>query len=229
MAVHTSAGKRRRVASPVSADLDSSSPVTWRTVNVSRTKLEHSSVVWNVDMHEWAPHEKVTGVGNPPMMDNCTHFTNAFQQIWSRLLTFKLHYQAVTNLLNSLPGEKHVYQIGSDHLYKQGERGGYSKGTVLMDNAHFLLLCNRDHPVRAGARADGGFVCVWIRIGEVLFYSFSVTAQEKGKRRWDGKVQTEWWWKAEPVRALFHSVITGVLKVPKLRLPSPTSVFALTH
>lgn len=92
-----------------------------------------------------------------------------------------------------------------------------------MDNAHFLLLCNGDHPVRAGARADGGFVCVWIRIGEVLFYSFSVTAQEKGKRRWDGKVQTEWRWKAQLVRALFHSVITGVLKVPRLMLPSPAS------
>lgn len=52
-----------------------------------------------------------------------------------------------------------------------------------MDSAHFLLLRNRDHPVRAGAGADGGFVRVWIRIGEVLFYSFfSVTAQEKGKR-----------------------------------------------
>lgn len=56
-----------------------------------------------------------------------------------------------------------------------------------MDSAHFLLLCNADHPVRAGAGADGGFVCVWIRIGEVLFYSFSVTAQEKGERRWDGR------------------------------------------
>lgn len=59
-----------------------------------------------------------------------------------------------------------------------------------MDSAHLLLLCNRDHPVRAGARPDGGFVCVWIRIGEVLFYSFSVTAQEKGKMHGDGRVQT---------------------------------------
>lgn len=41
-----------------------------------------------------------------------------------------------------------------------------------MDSAHFLLPRNRDHPVRAGAGADGGFVRVWIRIGEVLFYSF---------------------------------------------------------
>lgn len=62
-----------------------------------------------------------------------------------------------------------------------------------MDSAHFLLLCNRDHPVRAGARPDGGgFVFVWIRIGEVLFYSFPVTAQEKGERRRDGRVQTGW-------------------------------------
>lgn len=103
-----------------------------------------------------------------------------------------LHYQAVTNLLNSPCKGKHVYQIRSDHLHNQGKCGGYSKGTALTDSAHFLLLCNRDHPVRAGARADGGFVCVWIRIGEVLFYSFSVTAQEKGKRRWDGRVQTGW-------------------------------------
>lgn len=60
----------------------------------------------------------------------------------------------------------------------------------MMDRTHFLLLCNRSHPVRAGARADGGFVCVCIRIGEVLFYRFflSVTAQEKGKRHrgWRG-------------------------------------------
>lgn len=39
-AVHTSVGKRRRVASPVNVDLDSSSPVTWRTANVSR--VSHS-------------------------------------------------------------------------------------------------------------------------------------------------------------------------------------------
>lgn len=25
-----------------------------------------------------------------------------------------------------------------------------------MDSARFLLPCNRDHPVRAGARAEGG-------------------------------------------------------------------------
>ena len=73
-------------------------------------------------------------------------------------------------------------------MHNQGRCGGYSKGTALMDSAHFLLPCNRDHPVRAGAGADRRFVCVWIRIGEVLFYSFSVTAQEKGKRCWDGRV-----------------------------------------
>lgn len=155
------------------------------------------------------------------MMGNYTHCTNAFQQIWSRLLTFTFHDQAVTNLLNSSRKEKHVYQIRRDHLHNQGKCGGYSKGTALTDSAHFLLLCNGDHPVRAGARADGGFVCVWIRIGEVLFYSFSVTAQEKGKRRWDGRVQTGWRWKPRLARALFHSVITGVLKVPRLMLTSP--------
>lgn len=92
-----------------------------------------------------------------------------------------------------------------------------------MDSAHFLLLCNGDHPVRAGARADGGFVCVWIRIGEVLFYSFSVTAQEKGKRRWDGRVQTGWRWKPRLTHALFHSVITGIKSV-KVNAP-----FACRH
>lgn len=82
-----------------------------------------------------------------------------------------------------------------------------------MDSAHFLLLCNRDHPVRAGAGADGGFVCVWIRIGEVLFYSFSVTAQEKGKRHRDGRVQTGRRWKPRRTHALFHSVIVGIKSV----------------
>lgn len=76
-----------------------------------------------------------------------------------------------------------------------------------MDSAHFLLLCNRDHPVRAGAGPDGGFVCVWIRIGEVLFYSSSVTAQEKGKRRRDGGVQTGWRREPRVSPDLFHSVI----------------------
>lgn len=112
-----------------------------------------------------------------------------------------------------LKKKKHVYRIRSDHLHSQGKCGGYSKGTALMDSAHFLLLCNGDHPVRAGARADGGFVCVWIRIGEVLFYSFSVTAQEKGKRRWDGRVQTGWRWKPRLTHALFHSVIKGIKSV----------------
>lgn len=95
----------------------------------------------------------------------------------------------------------------SDHLCRQGKCGGYSKGTALMDSAHFLLLCNRDHPVRAGARPDGGFVCVWIRIGEVLFYSFSVTAQEKGKKRRDGRVQTGRRTRPRFSHDLFHSVI----------------------
>lgn len=113
--------------------------------------------------------------------------------------------------------------LRSDHLHNQGKCGGYSKGTALMDSAHFLLLCNGDHPVRAGARADGGFVCVWIRIGEVLFYSFSVTAQEKGKRRWDGRVQTGWRWKPPLTHALFHSVITGIKSV-KVNAP-----FACRH
>ncbi len=135
----------------------------------------------------------------------------------------------MTNLLSSPHKEKHVYQIQSDHLHNQGKCGGYSKGTALMDSAHFLLLCNGDHPVRAGARADGGFVCVWIRIGEVLFYSISVTAGEKGKRRWDGRVQTGWRWKPQLTRALFHSVITGVLKVPRLMLPLPASTLMYLH
>lgn len=39
-AVRTSVGKHRRVASPASVDLDSSSPVTWRTANVSRVNLK---------------------------------------------------------------------------------------------------------------------------------------------------------------------------------------------
>lgn len=66
------------------------------------------------------------------------------------------------------------------------------RGPALTDSAHFLLLRNRDQPVKAGAGADGGFVRVWIRIGEVLFYRFffffSVTALEKGKSRpgWSG-------------------------------------------
>lgn len=111
----------------------------------------------------------------------------------------------------------------SDHLHNQGKCGGYLKGIALMDSAHFLLPCNRDHPVSAGARLDGGFVCVWIRIGEVLFYSFSVTAQEKGKRGCDGRVQTGWQWKPQLAHDLFHSVITGIKSV---RVSAP---FACWH
>lgn len=153
-------------------------------------------------------------------IDNCTHSINAFQQIQRRLLTLQLHYHAGTDLPDSAREEKGVYQMRGDHLHKQGERGGYPKGTALTDSAHFLLLCNGDPPVRAGAAADGGFVCVWIRIGEVLFYRifffffFFLTAQEKGKRRWDGRVETGWRWEPLLARALFHSVITGVLEVP---------------
>lgn len=78
-------------------------------------------------------------------------------------------------------------------IYTSGTSGEVTRrGRALTDSAHFLLLRNRDHPVKAGAGLDGGFVPVWIRIGEVLFYSFffffSVTAQEKGKSclRWLG-------------------------------------------
>lgn len=167
------------------------------------------------------------GVGNMSMMDNCPHSPNAFQHTVFGVSYWHLHHQAMTPLQSSACKGKHVYQIRN--LHAQGKRGGYMEGTALMDSAHFLLLCNRDGPVRAGARADGGFVCVWIRIGEVLFYSFSVTAQEKGKRRRDGRVQTGRRWKPRLTRALFHSVITGVLKVPRLMLPLPdnTHVYAL--
>lgn len=120
------------------------------------------------------------------MMDNCTDSTNIFRTDSKKTLT--LHYWTGTNLLNGPHQEKHVCQIGNDHLHNQGKCGGYAKGTALTDSTHFLLLCNQDHPVSAGATVDGGFVCVWTRIGEVLFYSFSVTAQEKGKRGWDGRV-----------------------------------------
>lgn len=67
-----------------------------------------------------------------------------------------LHYPAPNNLpSHPLKEKKHVCRM-SDHLHRQGKCGGYTKGTALMDSAHFLLLCNRDHPVRAGARPDGG-------------------------------------------------------------------------
>lgn len=134
----------------------------------------------------------------------------------------------MTNLLSCPHKEKHVYQIRREHLYNQGKCGGYSKGTALMDSAHFLLLCNGDHPVRAGARADGGFVCVWIRIGEVLFYSFSVTAQEKGKRRGDGRVQTGWRWK--PFSLCHHRCVkSAMVNAPLVR--QCINIFALkdTH
>ena len=234
MAVRTSVGKRRRVASPVNVDLDSSSPETWRTANVSRVSHSFPSVKTHTHSHTYMKTHTVRRIYRL-LVKRCLGLETCRWRIialipqmpsnkaWSRLLALTLHYQAMTNLLSGPHKEKHVYQIRGDHLHNQGKCGGYSKGTALMDSAHFLLLCNGDHPVRAGARADGGFVCVWIRIGEVLFYSFSVTAQEKGKRRWDGRVQTGWRWKPLLARALFHSVITGVFKVPRLMLPSLAS------
>lgn len=162
------------------------------------------------------------GFGNGLLTDNRTRSTHVFQNKGLKL-TVMLHRQAVTNLLKSPCKEKHVFQVRGDDLHNQGECGGYLKRPALTDSAHFLLLCNRDHPVRAGTWADGGFVCVWIGIGDVLFYSFFMTVQEKGKRCWDGGVQTEWRWKPQLHRVLRHSVITSVWK--KLMLVPHTSTY----
>lgn len=142
-AVHTSAGKHRKVASPVNVDLDSSSPVTWRTANVSHVSLKHRDphgkrhsreMIYRPLMKRWSELENLQWwiIALTPQMPP--------RQICNWLLTFTFCYPATKDLL-SVPlkeGKKHVYQIKSDHLHNQGEYGGYSKGTALMDSAHFL-------------------------------------------------------------------------------------------
>lgn len=73
----------------------------------------------------------------------------------------------------------------------------------------------------------GGFVCVWIRIGEVLFYSFSVTAQEKGKK-------AQGWYGADRMAmeaCSFSFCHHRCVKLAEVKLPFPrqyVNVFALT-
>lgn len=72
-------------------------------------------------------------------------------------------------------------------------------GRAPADSARLLISCR--------GRGPGGPVCVCGRIGDVLFYSCSLTAQEKGKRLGDGRVQTGRRRRPRFSRHLVYSVI----------------------
>lgn len=96
-----------------------------------------------------------------------------------------------------------------------------------MDSAHFLLLRNRDHPVRAGAGADGGFVRVWIRIGEVLFYSFFLwQPRKRAKGAWYGRGADRMAAEAPARPRSFSLCHRKVLKVSRLKLLAQCTLIA---
>lgn len=130
-------------------------------------------------------------------------------------LTSMQHYQTLTNLvIDSLKSKRQTCFSNKKESFTQPGQVWRSVKGDCSDGRRTLPVAVQQRSSWQSWRPDrvGGFVCVWIRIGEVLFYGFSVTAQEKGKRCRDGRVQTGWRWKPWLCRALFHSVIAGLFE-----------------